>query len=149
MLTLIRLLVYWAYIHGLIPAALLVADAAQNSSDDTPSWHQYVRAPASRTVLPKDVLSEYTAGNVTNAKALVSGKGDTAYLTRDSEADDVPTVVIDFGQNVVGLLEIDFAGSTSYSGQGRPGLKLSFSETLQFLTNRSDFTRSDNADGVC
>ncbi|KAF7518059.1 hypothetical protein G7054_g13591 [Neopestalotiopsis clavispora] len=147
MLTLIRLLAYWAYIHGLIPAALLVADAAQNSSDDTPSWHQYVRAPASRTVLPKDVLSEYTAGNVTNANALVSGKGDTAYLTRDSESDEVPTVVIDFGQNVVGLLEIGFAGSTSYSGQGGPGLKLSFSETLQFLTNRSDFTRSDNADG--
>ncbi|ETS83722.1 hypothetical protein PFICI_05598 [Pestalotiopsis fici W106-1] len=146
MLTPVRFLVYWAYVHGLLPAALLVSDAVQ-TREDAPSWHQYVRAPASRAVGPKEVLSQYTAGNVTNANALVGDGGDAAYLTRASGSSEVPTVVIDFGQNVVGLLEIEFAGSESYSELGRPGLKMSFSETLQFLTNRSDFTRSDNADG--
>ncbi|KAH8202246.1 hypothetical protein TruAng_003623 [Truncatella angustata] len=113
------------------------------------SWHQYVRAPSSRIVEPKAVLSQYSLGNVTDSEALVNRKGGVMYLTRASNSDVVPTIVVDFGQNIVGLLEIGFAnGSTSFAVQGRPGLKLSFSETLKFLTNRSDFTRSDNGEAT-
>jgi hypothetical protein len=145
MLILLRSLVYWTFLHSLLPTKPLSNAYGSNA----PSWHQYVRAPSSRTVPPKAILSQYTKGNVTNAGALVNGGGGLTALTRTSSASEVPTVVIDFGQNIVGLLEIGFAGSTSYATPGYPGLKLSFSETLEFLTNRSDFTRSDNGGGVC
>lgn len=145
MLTSLRFLVYWACVHGLLPTTLLLSDA---QSGNASSWHKYVRAPPNRTVAPKAILSQYTTGDVTNADALLSDDGNVAYLKRTSSASDTPAVVIDFGQNVVGLLEIQFSGSQSYSAQERSGLKLIFSETLQFLGDRSDFTRSDNAGGV-
>jgi hypothetical protein len=146
MLTLLRLIVRWTVLHSLLPTALFIPDA---HSRDTPTWHRYVRAPSSRTVAPKAILSQYTKGNVTGPEAIISGGTELTHLTRPTNASEVPTIVVDFGQNVVGLLEIAFAGSESYGAGGYPGLKLSFSETLEFLTNRSDFTRSDNADGVC
>ncbi|QKX59177.1 uncharacterized protein TRUGW13939_06309 [Talaromyces rugulosus] len=61
-------------------------------------------------------------------------------------ADDpaVPEIVLDFGQNVVGFLEIDFAGGSTNT----PGIKLAFSETLVYLTDVSDFTRSGNGDAI-
>ncbi|KAJ6438159.1 alpha-L-rhamnosidase A [Purpureocillium lavendulum] len=65
---------------------------------------------------------------------------------RDSADNGPPEIVIDFGQNVAGILNINFAGSQNKT-DGLPGLRLAFSETLEFLTNRSDFTRSDNARG--
>lgn len=52
----------------------------------------------------------------------------------------IPTVVVDFGQNVVGTLSINFAGASANA----PGIRLAFSETLEYLTDVSDFTRSDN-----
>ncbi|KAJ5716831.1 hypothetical protein N7488_002477 [Penicillium malachiteum] len=64
-------------------------------------------------------------------------------LTRNEGDTDIPSLVFDFGQNVVGILSINFAGSSN-SSEGFPGLKLAFSETQQYLTNVSDFTRSDN-----
>lgn len=115
---------------------------ANAQANDT-SWHKYVRAPASSSVKPKAVLDSYTLGDVANADSLVTG-GNATLLIRQGADDTVPTVVLDFGQNIVGQLEIDFAGSTNAS-DGFPGLKLSFSESLEFLTDRSDFTRSDNA----
>lgn len=54
--------------------------------------------------------------------------------------EETPSVVVDFGQNVVGYLQIDFAGASD----NFPGIQLGFSETLEYLTNTSDFTRSDN-----
>ncbi|KAK8135757.1 glycoside hydrolase family 78 protein [Apiospora sp. TS-2023a] len=118
------------------------------SADDDPSWHKYVRAPPSRLVTPKAVLTDYTVGNVTDVDGLITGKS-VAHLTRAPNAttDEVPTIVLDFGQDVVGLLRISFAGSESFA-RGYPGLRLIFSETKEFLTNQSDFTRSDNAQGV-
>ncbi|KAK7966511.1 uncharacterized protein PG986_000788 [Apiospora aurea] len=115
------------------------------SAGDEPSWHKYVRAPSSGLVTPKAVLTNYTLGNVTNAQGLITGKG-AAHLTRARSHGDVPTLVLDFGQNVVGLLKIAFAGSDTFA-RGDPGLRLIFSETQEFLTDRSDFTRSDNAEG--
>lgn len=52
----------------------------------------------------------------------------------------VPTIVLDFGIDVVGFLQISFRGASDNS----PGIRLAFSETLTYLTDLSDFTRSDN-----
>ena len=54
-----------------------------------------------------------------------------------------PSVTIDFGINVVGYPRIAFA----YASDNNPGVRLAFSETIQYLTDRSDFARSDNAGG--
>jgi alpha-L-rhamnosidase-like protein/F5/8 type C domain-containing protein len=55
-----------------------------------------------------------------------------------------PSVVVDFGKDVVGYPRLDLAGESG----GDPGLELAFSETQQYLTNVSDFTRSDNGDTI-
>lgn len=106
------------------------------------SWYKYVRASPSRTVYPSRILTKYTKGNLTNAEALLHDKGVTT-LTRNNSSSREPTIVIDFGQNTAGLLQIEFAGSTNFT-RGRPGLRLAYSETLQFLSDRSDFSRSYN-----
>jgi hypothetical protein len=54
-----------------------------------------------------------------------------------------PSVTIDFGINVVGYPRIAFA----YASDNNPGVRLAFSETTQYLSDRSDFARSDNAGG--
>lgn len=111
-----------------------------------PSWQRYVRAPPSNLVKPKSILSDYTQGGVVNSEGLITGQGPTV-LYRSDDSAATPTLVVDFGQNVVGLPIIDFAGSSDFLW-GWPGLRLYFSESLEFLGDRSDFTRSDNAEGV-
>lgn len=128
-----------------LPAERQVTLDLDIGSSDT-TWQKYVRAPSSRTVAPASLLSEYSLGNVSNGDALVNGSTGPTILTRLTSEEDVPTIVLDFGQNVAGLLSISFAGSYS-AGDGLPGITLAFSETLQYLTDISDFTRSDNADG--
>lgn len=147
------------------------------SSPPPPTWHRYVRGPTDPVLYPKAVVS--VTGDVDNAEALVGGNGrTTTYLTRSRRvSSETPAVVLDFGQNVVGWLVIEFVYSRTFKGDGGgdndkddvvdqgeeddggegeggngppttttfPGLRLIFSETLEFLGNRSDFTRSDNA----
>jgi hypothetical protein len=80
---------------------------------------------------------------VTQDQALSSGE-----YTRITEvypgilpdAPVTPVVVVDFGINVVGFPQIVFGGASSNS----PGVRIAFSETLEYLTATSDFTRSDN-----
>ncbi|MGM0353978.1 alpha-L-rhamnosidase-related protein [Streptomyces sp. ECR3] len=55
-----------------------------------------------------------------------------------------PSVTVDFGKVVVGHPDIRFTGASANS----PGVRLAFSETREFLTDRSDFTRSDQAGGT-
>ncbi|MFG3363890.1 alpha-L-rhamnosidase C-terminal domain-containing protein [Streptomyces sp. NPDC048156] len=55
-----------------------------------------------------------------------------------------PSVTLDFGKVVVGYPKVDFA----WASDNHPGVRLAFSETLQFLTDRSDFTRNDQAGGA-
>ncbi|EFX03327.1 alpha-l-rhamnosidase [Grosmannia clavigera kw1407] len=118
-----------------------------DSSLNDSAWQKHVRSPSRRSIAPVGILSQYSAGNVSNEDGLVGASAGPTVLTRLGAEEDVPTVVIDFGQNVAGLLSISFAGSQS-TGEGLPGLVLAFSETLQYLTDRSDFTRSDNAGGI-
>ncbi|KAI2642763.1 glycoside hydrolase family 78 protein [Xylaria nigripes] len=113
---------------------------------DTPSWHRYVRAPKSNIVRPARILPGTTQGDVRNAHGLVTGSGVTV-LSRTADSYDIPSLVVDFGRNVVGQLLLEFAGSTNGSQGGFPGIQLAFSETIEFLTNRSDYTRSDRAQG--
>lgn len=51
-----------------------------------------------------------------------------------------PAVVLDFGKVVVGKLSINFAGAST----NNPGIRLAFSETTQYLSDLSDFSRSNN-----
>lgn len=120
----------------------------QNIALESTDWHKYVRSPATPIVKPKTVLSSNITGDVTAPNGLLNGTGPSTVLSRKRIDDKVPSLVIDFGQNVVGTVSIHFAGSTN-SSEGYPGLKLAFSETQQFLTNASDFTRSDNMPAVC
>ena len=133
--------------HTILAAALAahVAARPQHVERDA-DWHQYVRSPSSEVVKPARIIERNTTGNVQNANGLITGNGATV-LTRANVQDTAPTIIVDFGQNVVGLLTIDFAKSTNGSDT-LPGIRLAFSETLQFLGDRGDFTRSDNAGGV-
>ncbi|MBO0515428.1 discoidin domain-containing protein [Streptomyces beijiangensis] len=57
---------------------------------------------------------------------------------------EAPSVTIDFGKVVVGYPRVKFTSASDNS----PGVRLAFSETRQFLTDRSDFTRADQAGGT-
>lgn len=78
-----------------------------------------------------------------------SGRGD---FTRVNEVypglvpDDppVPSVTVDFGKVVAGYPVLHFAGASA----GPPGVRLAFSETTQYLTDVSDFSRSYNGDSI-
>lgn len=122
---------------------IITAYAAPKSINDPWSgtdWHKYVRSPDSSIVKPATIISQNTTGDVSSPEGLLDGSGPTV-LNRDSHDDVVPQVVIDFGLNVVGLPIIHFEGSKSIE-EGVPGLRLAFSEVLESLTDKSDYTRS-------
>ena len=129
----------------LVAAAVLLAtvQAAPQTGDDpwsSTDWHKYVRSPESPTVKPARIVNQNTTGNVTNPEGFLRGSGPTI-LTRQNHDTIVPQIVIDFGLNVVGLPIIHFEGSESIE-DGSPGLRLAFSEVLDALTDKSDYTRS-------
>src|SRR5438094_345571 len=113
MLTRLLASVFW-------PAAFVLPLSAL--AQDPPSWYRYVRAPKSNIVRPAAVLSSYTQGDVENPDGLVTGTAPTV-LSRDTGSGGTTTLIVDFGQNVVGQLLLEFAGSTNGS-QGFPGIRL-------------------------
>lgn len=129
----------------LVATALLVAGvyaASQPVKDPWSStdWHRYIRSPESSIVKPERIIGQNTTGNVTDPEGFLNGSGPTI-LTRQGHDSMVPQIVIDFGLNVVGLPIIHFEGSESFE-EGSPGLRLAFSEVLDALTDKSDYTRS-------
>ena len=83
-----------------------------------------------------------TQVRITVTKNQAAGKGN---YTRVNEvwpglvpAEQAPSVTLDFGQVVVGYPKFDFAGSSGT----RPGVRLAFSESTQYLSDVSDYTRS-------
>lgn len=81
--------------------------------------------------------------NVTLDQALASGEFtriNEVYPELVSDPPVIPTIVVDFGIDVVGYPEISFGGAST----NHPGIRLAFSETTTYLTDISDFTRSDN-----
>jgi hypothetical protein len=117
------------------------------------SWQKYVRAPSSNIIKPVRIVSSYPTGGAKNPNGLIDGSGTT--LTRRPAsgnattaagrpiADTQPELIVDFGQNYAGVLSINFGGASN-STPGFPGIRLAFSETLQYLSNYSDFSRSNN-----
>jgi hypothetical protein len=88
--------------------------------------------------------------STTQVRITVTGDQDTpqGQFTRINEVypgvlpdDDVPRIVVDFGQVVVGYPHLRFTSASA----GSPGIRLAFSETVEFLTDRSDFTRADQS----
>lgn len=126
------------------------ASLQRRQFDDT-TWQKYVRAPATTTLSPVAWLEDYSSGNITNPGGIIANGVTT--LTRETSSDEMPSLVLDFGQNYAGILSIDFAGASKVpndtaDANALPGLALAFSESLEYLTNRSDFTRSDNGDTI-
>lgn len=133
--------------------ALATATPAPQSAlggRQTRNWEKYVRAPSSNTISPVRIVSSFTRGDVNNPEGLLNPGGDPTILTRwvpESGAQDIaPQIVVDFGQNIVGYLSINFAGAISDTDTGLPGIRLAFSESIQygFLTDLSDFSRSNS-----
>lgn len=129
------------------PAYQFQSQLSASSPDD---WQKYIRSPSTQIIHPVSIVSNYTQGNVTNPDGLLTGRGKTI-LTRPapgngSAVDLIPTIVVDFGQNIAGYLSIKFGGAYN-STPGLPGIRLAFSESIQYgyLTDVSDFSRSDNA----
>jgi hypothetical protein len=123
---------------------------SQLANDAPDDWQKYVRSPPNQIVRPIRVIANYTQGDVTNPDGLLTGKGSTIFTrtttsnTTSAALNTNPAVVVDFGQNIVGFLSISFGGSSSMA-PGRPGIRLAFSETLEFLGKyTSDFSRSYN-----
>ncbi|MGW2449243.1 alpha-L-rhamnosidase-related protein [Streptomyces sp. NPDC001675] len=94
-----------------------------------------------------------TTMSTARVRLTVTAVQDTAYgaFTRVSEVwpaavepVPAPSVTLDFGKVVVGHCRIRFSSASD----NLPGVRLAFSETKQFLTDRSDFTRSDQAGGA-
>ncbi|CZT12311.1 related to alpha-L-rhamnosidase A [Rhynchosporium agropyri] len=139
----------WTRVFTLLVISPTLADyhyqTQLNRQDD---WQKYIRSPPNELVRPVRVLGNYTRGNVTNPDGLVTGK-ELTLLTRraTAQSDITPVIVVDFGQNIAGLLSINFGGAYSTS-RGLPGIRLAFSETLQFLSNVSDFSRSNNGETI-
>lgn len=129
-----------------VVSGIAVSEPQGNGFGDD-GWYKYVRSPSNTTLRAQSVLLANVTGNVTNPNGLLGKSSSPTILTHTEGDVDIPTLVVDFGQNVVGIVSIDFAGSSNLSA-GLPGLKLAFSETQKYLTNVSDFTRSDNMAAV-
>ncbi|MFD8811406.1 discoidin domain-containing protein [Streptomyces sp. NPDC059627] len=114
-------------------------------------WHTAATVTGNNAVqkavpFTEEVSTERVRITVTNAQDTPHG-----YFTRINEVwpapvdpIPVPSVTVDFGKVVVGYPQIRFTSASDNS----PGVRLAFSETRQFLTDRSDFTRSDQAGGA-
>jgi hypothetical protein len=119
---------------------------------DGATWQPAATVTGNTTVLrrvPFAAAVNTTQVRITVTKDQSSGKGD---FTRVNEVypglvpDDpaVPSVTVDFGKVVVGYPKVDFAGASSNT----PGVRLAFSETTQYLSDTSDFSRSYNGDSI-
>ncbi|KAF4618134.1 hypothetical protein G7Y89_g14975 [Cudoniella acicularis] len=132
-----------------VATMILSGSQLKGWSEAAPDWQKYVRSPSSTTISPASVISSYTLGNVANPSGFINGTAPTVLTRSVSDASgNIPTIVVDWGQNIVGYVSISFGGASSNSSAGLPGIRLAFSETLQYLTNISDFSRSDNGDTI-
>ena len=89
-----------------------------------------------------------TQVRITVTKDQSTGKGEFTRITEVYPGivatDTPPSITLDFGKVVAGYPRISFAGAST----NNPGVRLAFSETTQYLTDISDFTRSDNGDAI-
>ncbi|KAF7856031.1 hypothetical protein EAF04_009987 [Stromatinia cepivora] len=107
-----------------------------------PNWHKYVRAPSSSIISPQGIAN--MSGEVTNPNALLQPGGQVTTLTRANGSSNIPSITVDFGQNMAGYLSINFAGASKTP----PGIRLAFSERLEYISGVSDFSRSNHGDTI-
>ncbi|MHC3473135.1 alpha-L-rhamnosidase-related protein [Streptomyces sp. 7R007] len=135
----------------------LVSDSDGVPADFTVETWQADRWQTAATVSDNDVIQRavpFTAPvTTTGVRITVTAVQDTPRgdFTRVNEVWPeaiepvvAPSVTLDFGKVVVGWPRVRFAAASD----NHPGVRLAFSETRQFLTDRSDFTRSDQAGGA-
>lgn len=108
--------------------------AAWEDSDYTPQrghWRDYVLAPESRVVPADSVeLVDERGGSVTGAAdAVLHADGDAARITSTGGRDRSPLVVVDFGKEVSGPVEV----LVDAASEERPDLHVCYSESLQYL----------------
>ncbi|WP_201799278.1 alpha-L-rhamnosidase C-terminal domain-containing protein [Subtercola vilae] len=118
---------------------------------DGSAWHQAAAVTGStdlQRAVSFDSPVTTTQVRITVTKDQSTGKGEYTRIAEVYpgliEADVVPSITVDFGKVVVGYPKISFAGASG----NHPGLRLAFSETKQYLTDTSDFTRSNNGDTI-
>jgi hypothetical protein len=107
--------------------ALLLLPASASARD----WKDYVLAPERRDVRPVDVVSASPGGGiVVNARGALRPGGGKLTLRKTFAGSD-PRVILDFGREVGGYLEVDFAG---------PGANtlFAFSESLAYMRDLGD-----------
>ncbi|AHH99775.1 alpha-L-rhamnosidase C-terminal domain-containing protein [Kutzneria albida] len=95
------------------------------------------RVPFARAVSTTQVRITVTRDN----------DGGRGIFTRVNEvlpglAADPPSIVLDFGKVVAGYAKLAFSAAS-----GAPTARLAFAESTQYLTDRSDFARSDFSGG--
>jgi hypothetical protein len=126
-------------------------DTLQSTADGT-AWQPAATVTGNTAVqrqVPFAAPVSTTQVRITVTADQSSGKGD---FTRVNEVypglvpDDptAPSVTLDFGKVVAGYPVIHFAGASA----GNPGVRIAFSETTQYLTDTSDFSRSYNGDAI-
>ena len=118
---------------------------------DGSAWQPAATVTGNTTVMrrvPFTAPVHTTQVRITVTADQSSGKGD---FTRVNEVypglvpdDVVPSVTVDFGKVVAGYPVIHFAGASA----GHPGVRVAYSETTQYLTDVSDFSRSFNGDSI-
>ena len=111
-------------------ASLLLAGTLSQRAHAEPSANGFDKDKGGRLFLPVKVVS--TTGNVTNAQALVSGRGGYTTLTMENGG-IAPMVILDYGR-VVGGLPVFEVSAVS----GTPKLQAIYSEAEQWLLPSND-----------
>ena len=137
-----------------LPGITLLSNTDGVPSDFTvETWDGSAWQPAATVTGNTDVLRPVPFSktvSTTQVRITVTADQDASrgVFTRVNEVypavlatDDIPRVVIDFGKVVVGYPHVRFHSASA----NNPGVRLAFSETLQFLSDRSDFTRADQS----
>jgi hypothetical protein len=89
-------------------------------------WQPYVLAPSSHTVTPARVLAaDPRGGSISGDPGAVLGHGGTVRLTSTGGTASSPLVIIDFGQEVAGKVQVRVTGASAT----RPVLHACFSES--------------------
>ncbi|MEU7306187.1 alpha-L-rhamnosidase C-terminal domain-containing protein [Streptomyces sp. NPDC007206] len=114
-------------------------------------WHTAATVTgndAVQTAVPftEEVSTDRVRITVTNAQDTSHGNFTRINEVWPAPVDPipVPSVTVDFGKVVVGYPQVRFTSASD----NNPGVRVAFSETRRFLTDRSDFTRSDQAGGT-
>lgn len=113
----------------LVVLGALCAPAQAGTSGQT--WERYVLTPRQRTIAPAGVVRVDGRGGVVTSPAGSLRPGGSALVLTKRHAGDDPRVILDFGREVGGFLQVDFAGAG-------PDTLFAFSESLGAMGDWGD-----------